>query len=59
MQNIDDYSVWLSYYGNQAMQTGYGCQDRHLDNKQLPYIFLVYIGLLCSSVLVLACICKP
>lgn len=24
MQNFDDYSVWLSYYGNQAMQTGYG-----------------------------------
>jgi len=29
MQNFDDYNVWLSYYGNQALQTGYGIEGFH------------------------------
>jgi len=26
LYNLKDYNVWLSYYGNQALQTGYGTE---------------------------------
>jgi len=29
MQHFDDYNAWLSYYGNKALQTGYGIEGYH------------------------------